>query len=69
MLAVDGGSSYSLAEGRSGLWAFGQHWVTKPGAAHLGRIIVSPEARGKGIGRVLCERLIDAAVQSTGAIA
>jgi ribosomal protein S18 acetylase RimI-like enzyme len=36
---------------------FGQYWLTAPGTAHLGRIIVSPQARGRGLGRVLMQLL------------
>lgn len=35
-------------------------------AVHIGRIIVSPQARGRGTGRLLCEKLIAKAVKSTG---
>lgn len=35
---------------------------------HIGRIIISPEVRGKGAGRLLCEKLMDKAVESTGAL-
>jgi ribosomal protein S18 acetylase RimI-like enzyme len=36
---------------------FGQYWPT-PGTLHLGRIIVSPQARGRGLGRVLMQALM-----------
>lgn len=67
LLAVADGESYCLAEGNATATAFGQHWVVAPGAVHLGRIIVSPAARGMGVGRSLCEQLISRATQSTGA--
>lgn len=66
-LAVAGGESYFLAEERATPCAFGQHWVLVPGAVHLGRIIVAPAARGRGIGRMLCEQLIEQAIQRAGA--
>lgn len=53
-----GGTNWSLADEGNALLAFGQHWEREPGCAHLGRIIVAPEARGKGVGRHLCTQLI-----------
>jgi len=67
LLFIAGCESYCLAEGEGAPLAFGQHWVLTPGAVHLGRIIVSPAARGRGVGRVLCQQLIGKAVQATGA--
>lgn len=64
----DGGkSSYCLVDACGALGGFGQHWVITPGAVHLGRIIVSPDMRGQGVGLALCEQLIAAALQATGA--
>jgi ribosomal protein S18 acetylase RimI-like enzyme len=69
LLAVSGvgESSYCLIDGATLACGFGQHWVLQPGAVHLGRIIVAPGARGKGLGRALCQQLISAALKSTGA--
>jgi len=66
MLAVNG-HSYFLAEGDSAPSAFGQHWVNAIGSAHLGRIIVAPAAKRRGVGRTLCEQLFKEAVRCTGA--
>lgn len=66
LLAVEGRASYILADATAPV-AFGQHWVLTPGRVHLGRILVAPEARGRGLGRILCQRLMAAAVQATGA--
>jgi ribosomal protein S18 acetylase RimI-like enzyme len=66
LLTVAGGESYCLFDGTE-TCGFGQHWVLTPGAVHLGRIILSPSTRGKGLGRVLCRQLATKAVQSTGA--
>ena len=66
LVPVDG-ASYCLAEGEGAPLGFGQHWVVTPGAVHLGRIIVAPEARGQGLGRVLCRQLIAKAVELTEA--
>lgn len=67
LLAVEGCSSYCLADIDNRCIGFGQFWPGKQGAVHIGRIIVSPEARGCGTGRLLCEKLIEKARQSTGA--
>lgn len=69
LLAVDGAVSYCLAEEAAGPLGFGQHWELLPGAVHLGRIIVSPAARGQGLGRWLCQLLVTQAVHATGATA
>lgn len=45
---------------------FGQYWLTAPGTAHLGRIIVSPQARGRGLGRVLMQLLGAEALRAPG---
>lgn len=66
-LAVPNGTSYVLADGSGMPSAFGQHWVNTPGAVHLGRIIVSPAARGTGLGRSLCQQLIAEAIRTTRA--
>lgn len=64
---VDAGASYSLVDTTGQLCGFAQHWVLQPGAVHIGRILVSPHCRGQGYGRRLCQLLITAAVQATGA--
>lgn len=60
-------SSYCLVDGNLQPEGFGQHWVSQPGFVHLGRIIVSPGARGRGIGRLLCQELLDTAISSSQA--
>ncbi|WP_447945799.1 GNAT family N-acetyltransferase [Stenotrophomonas indicatrix] len=47
---------------------FGQYWQTEPGSTHLGHIIVSPQARGRGLGRVLMTALCAEAVRGTDAV-
>lgn len=64
-LAVPG-ESYVLAKSGAVPIGFGQAWQRIAGEVHLGRIIVSPDARGGGVGRILCERLLDQAVRGTG---
>ena len=67
LLTMAGGRSYCLAEGAASPLGFGQHWVLRPGAVHLGRIIISPAARGRGLGRLLCQLLVAQAIAATGA--
>lgn len=67
LLEMEGCSSYCLTEGGQACIGFGQFWVAEHGAVHIGRIIISPEVRGKGAGRLLCEKLMDKAVESSGA--
>ncbi|WP_295556948.1 GNAT family N-acetyltransferase [uncultured Stenotrophomonas sp.] len=45
---------------------FGQYWMTDTGTAHLGRIIVSPLARGRGLGRLLMQSLSAQALREDG---
>lgn len=69
LLAAPDGSdhSYSLVDQDDMPWGFGQHWIARPGAVHLGRIIMAPAARGLGLGRLLCEELVAAALEATAA--
>ncbi|NYS61248.1 GNAT family N-acetyltransferase [Vreelandella salicampi] len=66
LLAMEGEASYCLFDSNNDCLGFGQFWPGKQGAVHIGRIIISPEARGRGAGRLLCEKLIAQARQSTG---
>jgi [ribosomal protein S18]-alanine N-acetyltransferase len=67
LLEFPGEQSYVLAAGAGSPVGFGQHWVFTPGSVHLGRIIVAPSERGRGLGRLLCQLLIEQAVRTTGA--
>ncbi|MBI2747320.1 MAG: GNAT family N-acetyltransferase [Burkholderiales bacterium] len=69
LLAIPDGrdSSYCLIDEAGVVCGFGQHWVMQPDAVHLGRIIVAPSARQRGLGRALCRQLISAALHATGA--
>jgi len=42
---------------------FAQYWQRDETRVHLGRIIVSPAARGKGYGKILCESLLSTALE------
>jgi ribosomal protein S18 acetylase RimI-like enzyme len=46
-----------LLDAQDNCLGFGQYWLTGADTAHLGRIIVSPQARGRGLGRVLMQSL------------
>jgi ribosomal protein S18 acetylase RimI-like enzyme len=61
------GKSFSLVEGSRRPLAFGQYRTVSPDTVHLCRLIVSPDWRGHGYGRALCEQLIEQAVADTGA--
>jgi ribosomal protein S18 acetylase RimI-like enzyme len=67
LLAVSAGRSYCLTERTAIPLGFGQHWVLRPGAVHLGRIIIAPAVRGRGFGRLLCQLLLAQAIEATGA--
>ena len=69
LLALEGCSNYCLFDIDNRCIGFGQFWPGKQGAVHIGRIIISPEARGNGAGRLLCEKLVAKARESTGASA
>ncbi|MFZ6862841.1 GNAT family N-acetyltransferase [Undibacterium sp. Ji67W] len=47
------------------LMGFAQYWPRDEQRTHLGRIIVNPDQRGQGIGKILCEQLIAAANEAT----
>lgn len=67
LLEIEHGASYALCQNHAGLFGFGQYRLRQPGTVHLCRIIVAPEARGKGAGKVLCRLLIDEASSATSA--
>lgn len=50
--------SYSLVDESGQLVAFGQFYLRK-GKCHLGRLVVSPNHRGKGAAHVLMQALIE----------
>lgn len=54
-----------VLEDGHGLAAFGQALARSPGRAHLARVIVRPDARGRGIGKILVQALL-ARVQESG---
>jgi ribosomal protein S18 acetylase RimI-like enzyme len=54
--------TYSLSD-ENNLLALGQIRIFENKRGHLSRIIVNPEYRGKGIGRIICREIIDKAKQ------
>ncbi|WP_225034516.1 GNAT family N-acetyltransferase [Paraburkholderia sp. XV] len=65
-LVKEGQRSFTLVEGEA-VAGFGQFWVIEPGAVHIGRVIVSPRCRSRGIGRYLVQALVAQGMASTGA--
>ena len=55
LLAIEGCSNYCLSDIDNNCVGFGQFWPGKQSAVHIGRIIISPEAREKGAGRLLAK--------------
>jgi ribosomal-protein-alanine N-acetyltransferase len=64
LLHVDQSRCFSMSEPDGPLLGFGQYWPRKEKAAHLGRIIVAPLQRGRGLGRALL-RLLPALTRAT----
>jgi len=56
-------NSFVLVDADGQLVGFGQTLSRAANVIHLGRIIVSPLSRGKGLGRLLCEQLIHVAIE------
>lgn len=57
-IGATGNNAFSLVDPDGNVAGFGQVLCREPNTVHLGRIIVSPSRRGTGIGRLLCQRLI-----------
>ncbi len=58
-IGATGQNTYSLMDAEGNVAGFGQTLFHAPVTVHLGRIIISPAERGKGLGRILCQRLIE----------
>lgn len=55
-------NTFSLVDANLNVAGFGQTFNREDRSVHLARIIVSPASRGQGVGRILCTRLIQFAV-------
>jgi len=67
-LALPSRPGWALLDADGTCVGFGQYWRTTPGSTHLGRIIVSPQERGRGMGRILMRALCAEAVRHTDAV-
>lgn len=68
-LGITGENSFSLIDAGGNVAGFGQTLLREPHRVHLARIIVSPTVRGKGVGRILCQQLMQAGLERYGAAA
>lgn len=66
MLTAAGSVSFCLEGDDEDPCGFGQYWSRDDETVHLGRLIVAPACRGRGLGRELCARLIKHVVDVTG---
>jgi ribosomal protein S18 acetylase RimI-like enzyme len=66
-IEADDGNTFSLLDPRCGILGFGQILDKGTGTVHLARIIVSPGYRGRGLGGLLCDALLDHATEHLGA--
>lgn len=57
VLEIGSRPGWALPDEQGTCVGFGQYWMTDARTAHLGRIIVSPLARGRGLGRLLMQAL------------
>lgn len=60
-IGADEADTFTLVDADGNIAGFGQTLPRPPDAVHLGRIILSPQLRGKRVGRVLVQQLIEAA--------
>lgn len=66
VLELEARPGWALLDEQDQCLGFGQYWMTDAGTAHLGRIIVSPLARGRGLGRLLMQALSAQAMREAG---
>jgi ribosomal protein S18 acetylase RimI-like enzyme len=58
ILKLPGHSSYCLAEPNAAAIGFGQIWVSESKGVNLVRIIINPELRSRGFGKLLSKLLL-----------
>lgn len=58
ILKLSGHSSYCLAEANAAAVGFGQIWVSESKGVNLVRIIINPELRSRGFGKLLSKLLL-----------
>lgn len=61
-IGANDSNSFVLVDEQDCVLGFGQTLQREAQAIHLARIILAPETRGKGLGRVLCEELMKTAI-------
>ncbi|MFZ6871999.1 GNAT family N-acetyltransferase [Undibacterium sp. Di27W] len=66
LLAKPHAQALVMVDANQEVVAFAQFWRRDEQRVHLGRIIVSPAARGLGYGKLLCEQLMQHAIAGTG---
>jgi ribosomal-protein-alanine N-acetyltransferase len=59
-IRADEQTTFTLIDASGNMAGFGQTLFREPHTIHLGRIIISPILRGRGLGRILVEKLIEA---------
>jgi ribosomal-protein-alanine N-acetyltransferase len=62
-IGAETGNTFTLVDAEGAITGFGQALAREAGWVHLGRIIVLPQLRGQGVGRVLVRALINEAVE------
>ena len=62
-IGADDQNTFALLDFEGNVVGFGQALLRASNTVHLGRIIISPAMRGRGLGRKLCEQLIQAGIK------
>ncbi len=62
-IGANDNNSFVLVDQQDRVLGFGQTLQREAHAIHLARIILAPDTRGQGLGRVLCEQLMQTAIK------